>query len=31
MNDMAKALRRREDVMTYVEHLLDQFARGFCS
>ena len=31
MNDMAKALRRREDVVTYVEQLLDQFTRGLCS
>ena len=29
VNDMAKALRRREDAVTYAEQLLDQFNQGF--
>jgi predicted nucleotidyltransferase len=29
VNDMAKALRRREDAVTYAEQLLNQFNRGF--
>jgi predicted nucleotidyltransferase len=31
VNDMLKALRSREDAVTYVEQLLDQFTRGFAS
>jgi predicted nucleotidyltransferase len=31
VNDMAKALRLREDAVTYVEQLLAQFNRGFSS
>jgi predicted nucleotidyltransferase len=29
VNDMAKALRRREDAVAYATQLLDQFTRGF--
>ena len=31
VHDMAKALRRREDAVTYAAQLLDQFTQGFCS
>lgn len=31
VNDMAKALRSREDAVTYSEQLLGQFTRGFFS
>jgi len=31
INDMAKPIRSREDAVTYVEHLLNQFHDGFAS
>ena len=31
INDMAKAIRSRDDAVTYVEQLLNQFTTGFAS